>query len=65
MSWGRLRLAIQLFEEAILFTVAMVVLAILFGGLDSILKKASEASANMWKGITDTINELFSVLWKW
>lgn len=59
------RVAAQLIEEALLLSVALVALALLVGGVDSILKQASGLTSNIWTSISGSLNDLFSTAFHW
>jgi hypothetical protein len=59
------RAAAQLIEEALLLSVALVALSLLVGGIDSILKSASNMTSNIWNSISSNIQNLFSSAFQW
>lgn len=59
------RVAAQLIEEALLLSVALVALSLLVGGVDSILKQASNLTSNIWTSISGSLNDLFSSAFHW
>ncbi|MBC7091945.1 MAG: hypothetical protein H5T50_08600 [Nitrososphaeria archaeon] len=59
------RFAVQLVEEAILISVALVVLTLVMGGVESVLNKVSQMTSSLWETISKSIEDLFGFLWKW
>lgn len=59
------RYAVQLVEEAILISVALVVLTLVMGGVESVLNKVSQMTSSLWETISKSIEDLFGFLWKW
>jgi len=59
------RYGIQLVEEAILISVALIVLSLVMGGVESILEKISKLTMSLWDSISKSIEDLFGFLWKW
>jgi len=59
------RRAAQLVEEALLLSVALVVLSLLVGGMESILKAASNYTSSIWSQISSAISSMFSTLFHW
>ncbi|MEM3403948.1 MAG: hypothetical protein QXJ17_05400 [Nitrososphaeria archaeon] len=57
--------AIQLVEEAILISVALIILSLVIGGVESILEKVSQLTVSLWDSISKSIEDLFGFLWKW
>lgn len=57
--------AVQLVEEAILISVALVVLTLVMGGVESVLGKVSQMTSSLWNTISNSIEDLFGFLWKW
>lgn len=57
--------AVQLVEEAILISVALVVLTLVMGGVESVLGKISQMTSSLWNTISNSIEDLFGFLWKW
>jgi hypothetical protein len=64
MDRGRRRYAIQLVEEAILLTVAIVLFGLIFKGVQGTLMKAGDFTANIWDSVQKALQDLFSFLWK-
>ena len=62
---GKDRRAAQLIEEALLLSVALVALSLLVGGIDSILKQASNFTSGVWSSISSALNGLFSSAFQW
>ncbi|MER3602115.1 MAG: hypothetical protein C4339_05280 [Nitrososphaerota archaeon] len=58
------RRAIQLVEEAILLTVAIVLFGLIFKGVQSTLMKAGDFTTNIWDAVQKAFTDLFSFLWK-
>ncbi len=61
----RRRTAAQLIEEALLLSVALVALALLVGGVDSVLKQAGDLTSNIWNSISTNLSDLFSSAFHW
>ena len=59
------RRAAELIEEALLLSVVLVVLSLLVGGIDSILKQAGGFTSGIWSSISSTLNNLFSSAFQW
>jgi hypothetical protein len=59
------RRGVQLIEEALLLSVALVALSLLVGGIESILKQSSDYTANVWNTITSSLNSIFGTLFHW
>lgn len=55
----------QLIEEALLLSVALVALSLLVGGVDSILKQATNLTSNIWSSISGNLNQIFSSTFQW
>ncbi|MDG6908815.1 MAG: hypothetical protein JRM89_02215 [Nitrososphaerota archaeon] len=62
---GRSRRGVQLIEEALLISVALVALSLLVGGIESILKQSSAYTSNVWNSITNSLNGIFGSLFHW
>ncbi len=62
--WRR-RSGVQLIEEALLISVALVALSLLVGGIESILKQSSSYTTNVWNSITNSLNGIFGSLFHW
>ncbi|MDG6920501.1 MAG: hypothetical protein JRN59_03135 [Nitrososphaerota archaeon] len=63
--WRRSRRGVQLIEEALLISVALVALSLLVGGIESILKQSSAYTSNVWNSITNSLNGIFGTLFHW
>lgn len=63
--FNKRRSGAQLVEEALLLSVALVALSLLVGGIESILKEASNYTSGIWSSITSSINSMFSSLFQW
>ncbi len=61
----RSRRGVQLIEEALLISVALVALSLLVGGIESILKQSSAYTSNVWNSITNSLNGIFGSLFHW
>ena len=61
----RSRRGVQLIEEALLISVALVALSLLVGGIESILKQSSAYTSNVWNSITNSLNGIFGTLFHW
>ncbi len=61
----RRRSGVQLIEEALLISVALVALSLLVGGIESILKQSSSYTTNVWNSITNSLNGIFGSLFHW
>ena len=59
------RRAAQLIEEALLLSVALVALSLLVGGIESILKQASDFTASVWSTITSSLGGIFGTSFHW
>ena len=59
------RYAVQLVEEAILISVALIVLSLVMGGVESVLNKISQLTMSIWSSISKAVEDLFGFLWKW
>lgn len=59
------RKGVQLIEEALLLSVALVVLSLLVGGVESILKQTATYTTSVWNSITSSINSIFSSFLHW
>ena len=59
------RRGVQLIEEALLISVALVALSLLVGGIESILKQSSAYTSNVWNSITNSLNGIFGTLFHW
>ena len=59
------RRGVQLIEEALLISVALVALSLLVGGIESILKQSSAYTSNVWNSITNSLNGIFGSLFHW
>jgi len=57
--------AVQLVEEAILISVALIVLSLVMGGVESVLNKVSQLTSSIWTSISQAVEDLFGFLWKW
>jgi len=57
--------AVQLVEEAILISVALIVLSLVMGGVESVLNKVSQLTSSIWTSISKAVEDLFGFLWKW
>ena len=55
----------QLIEEALLLSVALVALSLLVGGIESILKQASDFTSNIWNSITSSLTSIFGSAFHW
>ena len=55
----------QLIEEALLLSVALVVLTLLVGGIESILKESSTYTSNVWSSISGSLSSIFGNLFHW
>ena len=55
----------QLIEEALLLSVALVVLSLLVGGIESILKQSAAYSSSVWNSITSSFSGIFGSLFHW
>ncbi len=64
-SLWRSRRGVQLIEEALLISVALVALSLLVGGIESILKQSSAYTSNVWNSITNSLNGIFGTLFHW
>ncbi len=62
---NRRRKGAQLVEEALLLSVALVVLSLLVGGIESILKESASYTASIWNSITSGISGILSSLFNW
>ena len=61
----RNRRAAQLIEEALLLSVALVALSLLVGGIESILKQASNYTSSIWSTITSSLSSIFGSFFHW
>ncbi len=61
----RHRRAVQLIEEALLLSVALVALSLLVGGIESILKEAATYTTNIWNSISSSLSGIFSTAFQW
>ena len=61
----RSRRGVQLIEEALLISVALVALSLLVGGIESILKQSSSYTSNVWNSIPNSLNGIFGSLFHW
>jgi len=61
----RNRRAAQLIEEALLLSVALVALSLLVGGIESILKQASNYTSSIWSTITSSLSNIFGSFFHW
>lgn len=59
------RKAAQLIEEALLLSVALVALSMLVGGIESILKEATNYTSSIWNSITSAINNILGSIFHW
>ncbi len=59
------RRAVQLIEEALLLSVALVALSLLVGGIESVLKEAATYTASIWNSISSSLNNIFSTAFHW
>ncbi len=59
------RRGVQLVEEALLLSVALVILSLLVGGIESILKEAANYTASIWSSITSALSNIFSSTFQW
>ncbi|GEM_PF-717636 len=59
------RRAVQLVEEAILISVALVVLSLVMGGIESVLNQVSQLTSSIWSSVSKAVEDLFGFLWKW
>ena len=64
-SLWRSRRGVQLIEEALLISVALVALSLLVGGIESILKQSSAYTSNVWNSIANSLNGIFGTLFHW
>ncbi|QQG49153.1 MAG: hypothetical protein HY247_02240 [archaeon] len=55
----------QLIEEALLLSVALVALSLLVGGIESILKQASDFTASVWNTISSSLGSIFGSAFHW
>jgi hypothetical protein len=55
----------QLIEEALLLSVALVTLSLLVGGIESILKQASNYTSNIWNTISSSLGSIFGSAFQW
>jgi len=59
------RRGVQLVEEALLLSVALVALSLLVGGIESILKEAANYTSGVWNSITSAISSIFGSAFQW
>jgi len=59
------RKGVQLIEEALLLSVALVALSLLVGGMESILKEASTYTAGVWDSVKSALSGIFGTAFQW
>jgi hypothetical protein len=59
------RRGVQLIEEALLLSVALVALSLLVGGIESILKEAASYTSGIWSSIGSAISGMFGTAFTW
>jgi hypothetical protein len=59
------RRGVQLIEEALLLSVALVALSLLVGGIESILKEAGSYTSSIWNSISSAISSIFGSSFTW
>lgn len=55
----------QLVEEALLLSVALVVLTLLVGGVESIFKQSASYTSSIWNTISGALSGIFGSLFHW
>jgi len=65
MKLSKKRRGVQLLEEALLISVVLLLLTLVFGGVQGLLARMAELTSTLWDTIVKIIEELFGFLWKW
>ena len=55
----------QLVEEALLLSDSLVVLTLLVGGVESILKQSATYTSSVWNTISSSLSGIFGSLFHW
>jgi Flp pilus assembly pilin Flp len=61
----RRRRGAQLVEEALLLSVALVVLSLLVGGIESILKESASYTSNIWNSVASSLAGILGSIFHW